>query len=115
MDRASSSIAGSSWRAAMSIAKLCGACLPFARSARHAMTTLLLDLLAHMRWADALVADALSTSARQPERTRAADPIALFAHIAGTEHLWYSRITGTPPECPVWPEISVAESRVIAQ
>ena len=79
------------------------------------MTALLLDLLAHMRWADALVADALNASTRQAERTRAADPVALFAHIAGTEHLWYSRVMGTEPECAVWPEISVAESRTIAQ
>jgi len=79
------------------------------------MPNLLLDLLAHMRWADALVADALRETARQTERTRAADPVALFAHIAGTEHLWYSRITNTTPEWAVWPDITVAESRAIAE
>ena len=79
------------------------------------MTKLLLDLLADMRWADALVADALRENTRQPDRTRAADPVTVFAHIAGTEHLWYSRIMRTTPECAVWPESSVAESRAIAQ
>jgi len=79
------------------------------------MRTLLLDLVAHMRWADDIVGTALVSTRRQPDRARAADPVALFAHIAGTEHLWYSRIMGTVPDCAVWPDLPVAESRAIAE
>jgi hypothetical protein len=57
----------------------------------RAMTDLLLNLIAHMRWADALVADALH---RAPAPS--ADAIRLFAHIAVVEELWYSRIEGVP-------------------
>jgi uncharacterized damage-inducible protein DinB len=97
----------------MSIAKLCGDSLPFARSPL-VMPTILQDLIGHMRWADEIVAVALSSTARQPDRTRVADPVSVFAHIAGTEHLWYCRIRGTPTELAVWPDTTVAESRAIA-
>ena len=75
---------------------------------------MLLDLVGHMRWADTIVADALASAVRQADRTRVADPVSVFAHIAATEHLWYSRIRGTPTELAVWPDLSVAESRAIA-
>ncbi len=78
------------------------------------MSSILLDLVGHMRWADTIVADSLASAVRQSDRTRVADPVSVFAHIAATEHLWYSRIRGTPTELAVWPEISVAESRAIA-
>jgi uncharacterized damage-inducible protein DinB len=75
----------------------------------------LLELVGHMRWSDNIVGLALSSSVRQPDRTRVADPVSLFAHIAATEHLWYSRIRGTPTELAVWPDITIAESRAIAE
>ena len=75
----------------------------------------LLALVGHMRWADDIVGLSLSSTVRQSDRTRVADPVSLFAHIAATEHLWYSRIRGTPTELAVWPEITVTESRAIAQ
>jgi uncharacterized damage-inducible protein DinB len=78
------------------------------------MSPILLDLVGHMRWADTIVADALASVVRQPDRTKVADPVSVFAHVAATEHLWYSRIRGTPTELAVWPELSVAESRAIA-
>jgi len=78
------------------------------------MSSILPDLVGHMRWADTIVADALASSVRQDDRTRVADPVSVFAHVAATEHLWYSRIRGTPTELAVWPDISVAESRAIA-
>jgi uncharacterized damage-inducible protein DinB len=78
------------------------------------MSPILLDLVGHMRWADTVVADALASVVRQPDRTKVADPVSVFAHVAATEHLWYSRIRGTPTELAVWPELSVAESRAIA-
>jgi uncharacterized damage-inducible protein DinB len=79
------------------------------------MSAILLDLVDHMRWADTVVADALASATRQPDRARAADPVSVFAHIAATEHLWYSRVRATSTELPVWPEITVAESRAIAE
>ena len=73
------------------------------------MNDLLLRLLAHMRWADDIVADALSTGETpEPESVR------LLAHIAAVEHLWYSRILGRPAEIAVWPALSVAEARAVA-
>ena len=73
------------------------------------MHQLLLRLLAHMRWADALVAEALTSDERpDPEALR------LFAHIASVEHLWYSRIQGRPAEFAVWPGLSAREARELA-
>lgn len=74
------------------------------------MKDLLLRLMRHMRWADALFANALDGDApgTPPDATR------YFAHIASVEHLWYSRINGAPAQHAVWPELSVAESRDLA-
>jgi uncharacterized damage-inducible protein DinB len=70
------------------------------------MTDLLLRLIAHMRWADRLVADALEN-----EPSPNADAVRLFGHIAAAEHLWYSRIIGDTPRLAVWPTLSPSESR----
>jgi len=74
------------------------------------MKDLLLRLMHHMRWADALFADALQGDAPgiPPDAPR------YFAHIASVEHLWYARIHGAPAEHAVWPELSVAKSRDLA-
>src|SRR5689334_16663121 len=78
-------------------------------SASLDMHELLLRLLAHMRWADASVADALATvDPPDPEALR------LFAHIAAVEHLWYSRILERPAEVAVWPALTVREARDLA-
>ena len=69
----------------------------------------LLRLLAHMRWADDLVANALTAG-----QTADADAARLFAHIAAVEHLWYSRILGRPPEVAVWPALDVPGARELA-
>ena len=71
------------------------------------MNEYLSRLIAHMRWADRVVADALQL---EPE----AESVRLFAHIAAVEHLWYSRIFGRSPAHDVWPALSVAESRALA-
>src|SRR4051812_10921481 len=73
------------------------------------MNELLLRLIAHMRWADRLVADALEGDG-PPD----ADAVRLFGHIASVEHLWYSRILGEPPRHDVWPDLSPSESSHIA-
>ncbi len=53
------------------------------------MNELLLSLIDHMRWADAIVAESLQRHAT-PDREAAR----LFAHIASVEHLWFARIEG---------------------
>jgi len=61
------------------------------------MNELLLSLISHMRWADAIVAESLRTESPDPEAAR------LFAHIASVEHLWLARIEGRPAAHAVWP------------
>jgi uncharacterized damage-inducible protein DinB len=64
-------------------------------------------MIAHMRWADARVADAL-------ERNGVDEAVRLFAHIASVEHLWLCRIEARTPAHAVWPSLSVAEARQLA-
>lgn len=73
------------------------------------MIELLQNLMAHMRWADARVADALEHDA-----TPDADATRLFAHVASVEHLWYARIHSQVAAYPVWPTLDVAAARAIA-
>jgi uncharacterized damage-inducible protein DinB len=69
----------------------------------------LLRLIRHMRWADAIVAEALADGdATGGEAAR------LFAHIAAVEHLGYSRIQQRAPEHPVWPDLDVSAARTLA-
>ena len=75
----------------------------------HAMTDILLNMIAHMRWADTLVADALESSSAP-----SADAVRLFAHIAVVEELWYSRIDGVPMPHAVWPDLPPDKARAIA-
>jgi len=79
-------------------------------SARLDMNDHLLRLIAHMRWADDLVAEALAVG-DSPD----SEALRLFAHIAAVEHLWYSRILERPAEVAVWPALSVAEARELAK
>ena len=72
------------------------------------MNDVLLNLIQHMRWADALAADALEHDPT-PE-----DVVRLFSHIASVEHLWYARIQGRAPAIAVWPSLTTAEARGIA-
>src|SRR5689334_16470685 len=63
------------------------------------MNELLVTLVGHMRWADAVVARALVDDPN-PDAAAAR----LFAHIASVEHLWLARIESRPPDYPVWPD-----------
>jgi len=79
------------------------------------MQSILQDMIAHMRWADALVADALVANGWLQRRDAPnADPVALFAHIAAAEHLWYARVEGSTPVHAVWPRLSIDDSRALA-
>jgi len=73
------------------------------------MNEILLDLMSHMRWADALIADALERDAPND-----AESARLFAHIASVEHLWYARIQGHSASYAVWPPLTVTEARTVA-
>ncbi|MEO7085418.1 MAG: DinB family protein [Gemmatimonadaceae bacterium] len=75
------------------------------------MRDLLLKLLAHMRWADTLVAESLIAAGDSAD----AEAIRVYAHIASVEHLWYSRIIGRQPLHDVWPGLSPSESRDLAK
>ena len=79
------------------------------------MIDLLFKMIAHMRWADAIVGDALIAGGRTRQGAASADPVGLFAHIAAAEHLWYSRVVGSTPAMAVWPDLSASESRAIAE
>jgi uncharacterized damage-inducible protein DinB len=61
----------------------------------------LLRMVAHMRWADALIAGALVAEPRID-----GEALRLFAHVAAAEHLWLARIHGRPAEVAVWPSLS---------
>lgn len=74
------------------------------------MKDLLFRLMQHMRWADAMFADALG----RDEPTAPPDALRYFAHIAAVEHLWYARICGTAVEHRVWPDLSVSAARDLA-
>ncbi len=72
------------------------------------MNDLLLSLIGHMRWADAIVADSLARDAEpEPQAAR------LFAHIASVEHLWLARIEARKPEHAVWP-VAMSPSQAAA-
>jgi uncharacterized damage-inducible protein DinB len=71
------------------------------------MNAVLLILVQHMRWADALVADSLRDDAPS-------DAARVFAHIAAVEHLWFARIGGEAPTIAVWPSLSPSEARAVA-
>jgi uncharacterized damage-inducible protein DinB len=68
------------------------------------MKDLLVPLFGHMRWADGLVAAAL-----QRDAVTDSDALRLFAHVLGTEHLWYARIHGHTPRLAVWPSLTASE------
>jgi uncharacterized damage-inducible protein DinB len=73
------------------------------------MTSVLLDLMLHMRWADSLIAAALERATPHD-----AESERIFAHIAGVEHLWYSRIQERPATYAVWPPLTVEEAKGVA-
>lgn len=64
-------------------------------------------MIAHMRWADERVADAL-------ERTGIDEAVRLFAHVASVEHLWWCRMEQRAPAHAVWPSLAVADARRLA-
>lgn len=74
---------------------------------------ILLNLVDHVAWADAQVLAAIaSIEAARPER---AQVTRLYAHVAGAEHIWLSRLEGRRPVHPVWPELSLDAAAALAK
>lgn len=67
-------------------------------------------LLDHLRWADERIVNALREAASPP-----ANALETFAHIAGAEHVWLTRILGREREVEVWPKLSVEECVALVQ
>ncbi|HEX3867029.1 MAG TPA: DinB family protein [Gemmatimonadaceae bacterium] len=78
------------------------------------MRDFLLELIAHMRWADALVATALIDGAASSGAAPPPEAMRLFAHVAAAEHLWYARLCARPSEHAVWPSLTPEQSRDLA-
>ena len=67
----------------------------------------------HVAWADAQVVAAIeSIEAGRAERAQATR---LYAHVAGAEHIWLSRLEGRRPVHPVWPELSLEAAAALAR
>jgi uncharacterized damage-inducible protein DinB len=61
-------------------------------------------LFKHVEWADARVLASLR-SAQNPQKRS----LELYSHILGSEHVWLSRINGTPLRVDVWPVLTLDE------
>src|SRR5262245_10729466 len=73
----------------------------------------LLSLMDHVVWADAQALAAIaSIDIARAERAQATR---LYAHVAGAEHIWLSRLEGRRPVHPVWPEVSLEAAAALAK
>jgi uncharacterized damage-inducible protein DinB len=71
-----------------------------------------LNMIDHALWADAQVVAAIGSIA--VARAERAEATRLYAHVAGAEHIWLSRLKGRRPEHPVWPELSLDDAAALA-
>jgi uncharacterized damage-inducible protein DinB len=67
------------------------------------MRDTLQSLAAHMRWADQRTIAGYRTL---PDGR--ADALRWIGHIAGSEHMWLSRIAGMEARLAVWPDLDIA-------
>ena len=68
----------------------------------HHGLSYLLRLFGHLSWADRLALASLRNAVHLEEKT-----LGLFAHVLAAEHIWLTRLQGTPPEVAVWPALSL--------
>jgi len=61
-------------------------------------------LVTHLEWADQRVLASLRTASNAPAKA-----LEIYAHILGSEHVWLSRMYGTPPRIAVWPSLTLDE------
>jgi uncharacterized damage-inducible protein DinB len=66
-------------------------------------------LLDHARWADGLMLSALEARADVP-----AGVLRELNHIFGADEVWLSRLTGRASRAAVWPDLTLAEARALA-
>jgi uncharacterized damage-inducible protein DinB len=66
-------------------------------------------LYEHLAWADARVLQSLRGAHAVLKRD-----LDLYSHILGSEHVWLSRIKGTPPRVAVWPSLTLDEAERLA-
>ena len=64
------------------------------------------SLLDHVEWANRRVLAALQT---QPEISVRTDALKLFAHVLGSERVWYARVQGDTDVPTSWPPHSLAD------
>lgn len=67
------------------------------------MLDTLRPLVAHLRWADERTIEGYQTL---PDGR--ADALRWLAHVAGSQHMWLSRIAGREPRYAVWPALDIA-------
>src|SRR5438105_11311190 len=66
-------------------------------------------LVSHLEWADQRVLASLRSASHAPAKA-----LEIYAHIVGSEHVWLSRMHGTPPRIAVWPSLSLDECERVA-
>jgi len=66
-------------------------------------------LYKHLAWADSRVLQSL-----RGEHAVLKRDLDLYSHILGSEHVWLSRIKGTPPRVAVWPSLTLDEAERLA-
>jgi len=66
-------------------------------------------LYKHLAWADARVLQSLRAAHSVLKRD-----LDLYSHILGSEHVWLSRIAGTPAKVAVWPTLTLDEAERLA-
>jgi uncharacterized damage-inducible protein DinB len=61
-------------------------------------------LVTHLEWADKRALESLRSAVSAPAKA-----LEVYAHILGSEHVWLSRINGTPPQIAVWPNLTLED------
>ncbi len=61
-------------------------------------------LYKHVEWADARVLHSLRSARKASQKD-----LEVYSHILGSEHVWLSRINGTPARIAVWPTLTLDE------
>lgn len=66
-------------------------------------------LYEHLYWADRKVLESLRGARNLPPTA-----IALYAHVLGAEHVWFTRIHAEPATVAVWPSLTLDECEELA-
>ena len=59
-------------------------------------------LVDHLEWADQRALGSLRSAPNVPAKA-----LETYAHILGSEHVWLSRLYGTPARIAVWPNLAL--------